>query len=117
MIKKTYTLSNIINAAAITTVRYKEYDYAIIVGGSEGNTVRKNVISVFYDARLNSITAYTNTNGLAEARDSIAATTISVNGKDYAVFVGGWISGTAYSKYIDVITKTDYNTPPTTVVS
>ena len=117
MIKKTYTLSKIINAAAITTVRYKEYDYAIIAGGSEGSTVRKDTISVFYNAKLNSITAYTNTTGLAEGRDTITATTISVNDTDYAVFVGGWISGTTYSKYIDVITKTDYDTPPTTVVS
>ena len=116
MIKKTYTLSNIINAAAITTVRYKNKDYAIIAGGSEGSTVRKDTISVFYDAKLNSIIVHTNTTGLAEARDTIIATTISADGKDYVVFVGGWISDATYSKYIDVITKTD-NTPPTTVVS
>lgn len=54
---------------------------------------------------------------MVEARDSIAATTISVNDKDYAVCVGGWASLSSYSKYIDIITKTDYNTPPTTVVS
>ena len=117
MIKKTYTLSNIINAAAITTVRYKEYDYAIIAGGSEGSIVRKDTISVFYNAKLNSITVYTNTNGLAEARDTISATTISVDGKDYAVFSNGWISGTTYSKFIDIVTITDYNTPPTKIVS
>lgn len=54
---------------------------------------------------------------MVEARDSIAVTTISVNNKDYAVCVGGWVSSTVYSKYIDIITKTDYNTPPTIVVS
>ena len=54
---------------------------------------------------------------MAEARDTIIATTISVNDKDYAVFVGGWVSNTTYSKYIDIITKTGYDTPPTAVVS
>lgn len=69
-----------------------------------------------YDALINNITVYTNTNGLAEVRDSISATTISVNGKDYAVFVGGWVSGTTYSKYIDIATlKGDAS--PTKIVS
>ena len=79
--------------------------------------MKKSAISVFYDAKLNSITVYTNTDALVEARDSISTTTISVNDKDYAVCVGGWVSIATYSKYIDIITKTDYNTPPTIVIS
>lgn len=117
MIKKTYTLSKIINAAAITTVRYDNKDYAIIAGGSEGSTVRKDTISVFYNARLNTITVYTNTTGLAEARDSISATTISVNNTDYAVFVGGWISDTTDSAYVDVVKKTSANSSPSRVLA
>ena len=109
-------LPDVINAAAITTVRYKNKDYAIIAGGSEGNTVRKDTITVIYDSLINNITVYTNTTGLAEARDTIIATTISVDGKDYAVFASGWVLGTTYSKFIDIATITG-NASPTKIVS
>ena len=109
-------MTNAINAAAITTVRYKNKDYAIIAGGSEGNNVSKSTITVIYDTLNNAIRIYTNTTGLAEARDTIIATTISVNGKDYAIFAGGWISDTTYSKYIDIAAITG-DAVPTKIVS
>lgn len=56
-----------------------------------------------YSATVNIIRIYFDLSGLLEARVNIAATTISVNNTEYAVFVGGRASGTTYSTYIDIL--------------
>lgn len=75
----------------------------MVAGGSSGNTVRKTVHLINYNASANIIAIYTNSNGLYEACDTIYATTITVKNTQYAVFAGGWLPNSAKSKYINIL--------------
>ena len=74
----------------------------MVAGGSD-DVVRKTVHLVNYNAIMNTIKIYTNSDGLYEACDTIYATTVTVKNVQYAVFAGGWLSASAKSKYINIL--------------
>ena len=86
-----------------------------MVAGGSGDIVRKTVHLVNYNAKTNSITLYTNSDGLYEACDTICATTITVKNIQYAVFAGGWIDTSVKSKYINILKINSNTSAPTRV--
>ena len=84
---------------AATTISYNGVDYAIFGGGHSGNF--SNTIDVFYFNSSGTFSRLSTSLTLSVARYYLAATTISYNGVDYAIFAGGLGSGNS-SNTIDV---------------
>ena len=92
------TLSIARNSLAATTISYNGVDYAIFSGGY-GNDF-SNTIDVFYFNSSGTFSKLSTSVTLSVGRDNLAATTISYNGVDYAIFGGGYTGSS--SNVIDV---------------
>ena len=96
------TLSVARRWSAATTISYNGVDYAIFGGGSNGSGYGsyKDTIDVFYFNSSGTFSKLSTSVTLSVGRDNLAATTISYNGVDYAIFGGGY--GGSSSNVIDV---------------
>ena len=70
-----------------TTISYNNIDYSIFAGGYSG--AYNNTIDIFYFNSEGIFTKLDTSLTLSVERSSLAATTISYNGVDYAIFGGG----------------------------
>ena len=84
---------------AATTINVNGIDYAVFGGGGDDSNPNKVIDIISFDSTTKKINLVASGN-LSIARKYLAATTINVNGIDYAVFGGGGSS----SKVVDIIT-------------
>ena len=88
------TLSKARTYLSATTISYNGIDYAIFGGGY--NTDYSNTVDVFYFNSSGTFSKLSISLTLSKARSGLAATTISYNGVDYAIFGGGNIIDVFY---------------------
>ena len=83
---------------AATTITYNGVEYAVFGGGVD--SVSSDVVDFMYLTGSGSSISSDKISGtLSEARANLAATTITYNGVDYAVFGGGY--GSKNSDVVD----------------
>ena len=87
---------------AVTTINVNGVDYAVFGGGYTVDTFTDSTVVDVIGFDGNTISLVTSGEYLSVARYSLTATTINVNGTDYAVFGGGITKFT--STDIDIIT-------------
>ena len=93
------TISAVSTALTATTISYNGVDYAIFGGGYAGGSY-KNAIDIFYFNSSGTFSRLDTSVTLSTGRYHLAATTISYNGVDYAIFGGGYNGN--YSNTVDV---------------
>ena len=102
------TLSKARIFIAVTTISYNGINYAIFGGGRDRSSF--DTIDIFYFNSTGTFSKFSTPLTLSETRYWLAATTISYNGIDYAIFAGGYNGNSkVYSSTIDIFYFNNYS--------